>query len=308
MSVSGVSLMQNQVKMYWIIHICIMTVSREAAMDRDVTVRPAVQSGDGKMVPLPKQLMFGRKRELGGHQWEAQGEQSRVTAAGPAALTCFHSLDKGTGCFQFTLVHKPEEVDLSRVKVRDLYQARAFIQLRKNWWVTMDLILIWIRSIFTNNVPEVCRHGFISHAVTSAQSWWLQLSTTSVWWAAAVIGDLGTDPLPLLSCERANAAKANVSLHVEELKVNKATHLWGENKQTNRKPQQTCCPMLHFQRPLPMCFSYFTLFLWILKTFKRKAACLPAPLYQALYDKELAIIRLLRVLWEILKYMSQMKM
>lgn len=87
MSISGVSLTQNQVKMYWIIRICIMTVLREAATDQDVTVRRAVQSGDGTMVPLPKRLMFGSKRELGGHQWEAQGEQSRVAAAGPAALT-----------------------------------------------------------------------------------------------------------------------------------------------------------------------------------------------------------------------------
>lgn len=138
MSISGVSLTQNQVKTYQIILLCIMTVSREAATDQDVTARPAVQSGDGKMVPPPELLMFQRKRELGGHRWGAQGGWSRGAAAGPAAPTCFHSLDKGIVCFQFTLVHKPEEFDLSRGKVRGLYQARAFIQLTKNWWVTMD--------------------------------------------------------------------------------------------------------------------------------------------------------------------------
>ncbi|GAB0195553.1 mitochondrial enolase superfamily member 1 [Grus japonensis] len=86
----------------------------------------------GKTVPLPGTTMFNRKRELGGQRWEAQRERGRGAAAGPAALEHFHQLDKGIGCFQFMLVHKPEEFDLSKVKERDSYQFRAFIQLEKD--------------------------------------------------------------------------------------------------------------------------------------------------------------------------------
>lgn len=54
-----------------------------------------------------------------------------TTSADPATLKCFLKLGAGIG-FQFVLVHKADHLDLSRVKVRDSYQFKAFTQLRKD--------------------------------------------------------------------------------------------------------------------------------------------------------------------------------
>lgn len=64
-----------------------------------------------------------------------KGNEPRLpstTSADLATLKSFLKLGARIGCFQSVLVHKADHLDLSRVKVRDSYQFKAFTQLRKD--------------------------------------------------------------------------------------------------------------------------------------------------------------------------------